>query len=529
MDEEEYNGAEYEEESYAGAMKDVGAFDEIEGERVEVPLDEFGTPPLFSFKKLWAFTGPGFLMSIAYLDPGNIESDLQAGATAGYQLLWVLLWSTVIGLILQLLAARLGVVTGKHLAELCRLRYSPVPRYLLWIMAELAIVGSDIQEVVGSALAIQILSLGYIPLWAGCLITALDTFSFLFLEKYGVRKLEAFFGFLVSVMAITFGVEFFLSDPDEWEVLKGTIVPYVSEENITQAVGIVGAVIMPHNIFLHSALVQTRKIDRQSEQQISEANKYYAVESAIALAVSFFINLFVVAVFAAGSLDDSTPEESWDGSDYPGCKDYDPNDPLGLQHAGCFLAMKFGTAAMYVWAVGLLAAGQSSTMTGTYAGQFVMQGFLNLQIAPWKRVLLTRSVAIVPAVLVAAFAGSALDTLDEGLNVLQSIQLPFALLPVLKFTSKDELMGVFVNKLWLKVLCWGLALMVLIINGFQVVDVVFFQLDQHWYITLIASVVSFFYLLFVLYLAIHDIPIVLSLVERVTKKRTGHYEHVGLN
>jgi len=408
----------------------------------------------FSWKKLWAFTGPGFLMSMAYVDPGNFESDVQAGARAGYQLLWVLFWSTVMGLILQLLAARLGVVTGKHLAEHCRENYSKPIRLTLWLMTEFAIIGSDIQEVVGSAIAINILSQGKIPLYAGALITAADTFTFLFLEKYGVRKLEAVFCSLLGIMAISFGVEYAISAPNQLEVLTGVIVPRVDHKNLEVAIGLLGAILMPHNIYLHSALVQSRRIDRTKAKDVSEANKYYAIESAMALFVSFIINLFVVSVFANGFY--GVPDAA----------------NIGLQTASEYLLKKYGEFAHYIWAIGLLAAGQSSTMTGTYAGQFVMEGFLQLKIPKWKRLMVTRSVAIVPAVAVALLANGHLDSLDEWLNVLQSVQLPFALLPVLYFTCDKKVMGDFVNSKFVAFAVGLLSFFVISVNLYFVIDFV---------------------------------------------------------
>ncbi|XP_077369359.1 natural resistance-associated macrophage protein 2-like isoform X2 [Festucalex cinctus] len=268
-------------------------------ERVPVPQND--TQTAFSLRKLWAFTGPGFLMSIAYLDPGNIESDLQSGAKAGFKLLWVLLGATVMGLLLQRLSARLGVVTGMHLAQVCHHHYRTVPRIILWLMVELAIIGSDMQEVIGCAIAFSLLSSGRIPLWGGVLITIIDTFAFLFLDKYGLRRLEAFFGLLITIMAITFGYEYVMVRPDQSQLLMGMFVPYCQgcgAVQLGQAVGIVGAVIMPHNIYLHSALVKSREVDRTDKKQISEANKYFFIESCIALLVSFIINVFVVAVFA---------------------------------------------------------------------------------------------------------------------------------------------------------------------------------------------------------------------------------------
>ncbi|KAG8291259.1 hypothetical protein J6590_064572 [Homalodisca vitripennis] len=257
----------------------------------------------FSWTKLWAFTGPGFLMSIAYLDPGNVQSDLQSGTIAKYKLLWLLMSATILGLVMQRLAARLGVVTGLHLAEMCYRQYRTVPRIFLWLMIEVAIIGSDMQEVIGTAIALYLLSNKLIPLWLGVLITAIDTFSFLLLDRYGLRKLELFFGFLITVMAVSFGYEFLVVKPEASQILKGLVIPWCEDcdyRALLQAVGIIGAVIMPHNLYLHSGLVKSRDIDRTKPSKVREANLYYFVESTIALAVSLVINVFIVAVFAHG-------------------------------------------------------------------------------------------------------------------------------------------------------------------------------------------------------------------------------------
>ncbi|XP_058695807.1 natural resistance-associated macrophage protein 1 isoform X2 [Poecile atricapillus] len=409
-----------------------------------------GSGPGFSFRKLWAFTGPGFLMSIAYLDPGNVESDLQCGALAGFKLLWVLLWATVLGLLCQRLAIRLGVVTGKDLSEICYHYYPKVPRVLLWLMIEIAIVGSDMQEVIGTAIAFSLLSAGRIPLWGGVLITIVDTLFFLFLDKYGLRKLEAFFGLLITIMALTFGYEYVVVRPGQVEVLKGIFLPSCpgcGRKELLQAMGIIGAIIMPHNIFLHSSLVKTRAIDRSKKEAVQEANMYFLSESCLALFVSFLINLFVMAVFGEAFY-------------------HQRNEDVGVI-LGCY----FGAVALYIWGIGILAAGQSSTMTGTYAGQFVMEGFLQLRWSRFSRVLFTRSFAILPTVFVAAFKDvSHLTGMNDLLNVLQSILLPFAVLPVLTFTSLHPLMQDFSNSLPGKVLMTLITGLVCTINVYFVVD-----------------------------------------------------------
>ncbi|XP_043980606.1 natural resistance-associated macrophage protein 2-like [Gambusia affinis] len=472
-----------------------------------VPVPEEDTERLFSLRKLWAFTGPGFLMSIAYLDPGNIESDLQSGAKAGFKLLWVLLLATVIGLLLQRLAARLGVVTGLHLAEVCNRQYPTVPRILLWLMVELAIIGSDMQEVIGCAIAFNLLSSQRIPLWTGVLITIIDTFFFLFLDKYGLRRLEAFFGFLITIMAITFGYEYVTVAPDQGQLLKGMFVPYCEgcgAVQLTQAVGVVGAVIMPHNIYLHSALVKSREVDRSKKKEVKEANKYFFIESAIALFVSFLINVFVVAVFAEEFYQRSNIEVSnvCNQSSIPH-SDLFPVDNKTLEvdiyKGGVVLGCFFGPAALYIWAVGILAAGQSSTMTGTYSGQFVMEGFLNLRWSRFARVLLTRSIAITPTLMVAIFKDvHHLTGMNDFLNVLQSMQLPFALIPILTFTSLPSLMNDFANGLTCKIMGGLVILCVCAINMYFVVVYVT-ALNSVW-LYVLAAFLSLAYLTFVGYL-----------------------------
>ncbi|KAJ8258226.1 hypothetical protein GJAV_G00194560 [Gymnothorax javanicus] len=452
-------------------------------EKVPIPEDSSGMG--FSFRKLWAFTGPGFLMSIAYLDPGNIESDLQSGAKAEFKLLWVLLGSTIIGLLLQRLAARLGVVTGMHLAEMCNRQYRTGPRIALWLMVELAIIGSDMQEVIGCAIAFSLLSAGRIPLWGGVLITITDTFIFLFLDKYGLRKLEAF---LVSHHH--HGHHFWIR---------------VCNPQLQQAVGIVGAVIMPHNIYLHSALVKSREVDRSSKEKVREANKYFFIESAIALFVSFLINVFVVAVFAEAFFGRKNAEvnEICNRTGSLHMNLFPQNNEtlqVDIFKGGLVLGCFFGPAALYIWAVGILAAGQSSTMTGTYSGQFVMEGFLNLRWSRFARVLLTRSIAITPTLLVAIFQDvQHLTGMNDFLNVLQSMQLPFALIPILTFTSLPSVMSEFANSLVWKIGGGVVILMVCAINMYFVVVYVS-ALNSVW-LYVLAAFLSVAYLGFVGYLA----------------------------
>ncbi|XP_050206337.1 metal transporter Nramp3.2 [Mercurialis annua] len=455
-------------------------------------LDSGTKTPPFSWRKLWLFTGPGFLMSIAFLDPGNLEGDLQSGAIAGYSLLWLLLWATAMGLLVQLLSARLGVATGRHLAELCREEYPSWARLVLWVMAELALIGADIQEVIGSAIAIKILSNGVVPLWAGVIITASDCFVFLFLENYGVRKLEAVFAVLIATMAVSFAWMFGETKPDGMELLLGVLIPKLSSKTIRQGVGVVGCVIMPHNVFLHSALVQSRDVDHRKKGRVQEALRYYSIESTIALIISFIINLFVTTVFA----------KAFYGTELA--------NSIGLVNAGQYLQNKYGGGVfpiLYIWGIGLLAAGQSSTITGTYAGQFIMGGFLNLRLKKWLRALITRSFAIVPTMIVALVFDTSEDTLDvlnAWLNVLQSVQIPFAVIPLLCLVSKEELMGTFKIGPVLKMVSWLVAALVIVINGYLLVD--FFSKEVNS--VPFASVVSIFtaaYVSFISYLIFRGI------------------------
>uniref|UniRef100_A0A182RPK7 Uncharacterized protein n=1 Tax=Anopheles funestus TaxID=62324 RepID=A0A182RPK7_ANOFN len=468
----------------------------------------------FSFRELWAFTGPGFLMSIAYLDPGNIESDLQSGVVAKYSLLWVLLGATLLGLAMQRLAVKIGVVTGLDLAEMCHKQYKTVPRLILWLMVEVAIIGSDMQEVIGTAIAIYLLSYKRIPLHVGVLITVLDTMSFLFLDKYKLRRLELFFGFLITTMAVSFGYQYIISDTPQMEVIKGMFIPWSSDYRpgtLLQAVGIIGAVIMPHNLYLHSALVKSRAINRNEVKEVKKANRYYFIEASIALAVSFVINVFVVSVFAH-DLYGKTNQDVIDRCSNSSFSDdilqaFTANNAtadINIYKGGLVLGCFYGGLSMYVWAIGILAAGQSSTMTGTYAGQFAMEGFLNLQWARWKRVLFTRTVAIMPAFYVAFY--SKLDDLtkmNDILNAVMALQLPFAAIPTVAFSSSVALMKKeFVNSTVEKIISITLSFTVIGINLYFIIANL--QLVNLTAFMLIGVVIfGTFYIAFNAYLILH--------------------------
>ncbi|CAD5214750.1 unnamed protein product [Bursaphelenchus okinawaensis] len=485
---------------------------EVEDDTIEYMVDipddveESG----FSFTKLWAFTGPGFLMSIAYLDPGNIESDLQSGATARYQLLWVLLFAHILGFALQLLSAQLGVVSGRHMAEISREVYPKGPRLFLWIMIEIAIIGSDMQEVIGTAVAIYMLSYGKIKLLFGVLITMVDTITFLFIDHFGFRKLEGFFAFLISVMAITFGFEFFTVQPDAVELAKGMFIPWCSgcgQKEFLQGISVVGAVIMPHNLYLHSALVKSRRIDRTKKKSVEEASYYYSIESGIALFCSFIINMFVVGVFAHGLFNKTNMEVR------ESCNSRDVLDPdlfpmnnktveADLYKGGIFLECTFGKLALIVWGLGILASGQSSTMTGTYAGQFVMEGFLHMNWPRWRRVMVTRLIAIVPTLVVTLFADGvrSLTGMNDLLNCIQMIQLPFALLPIITFTANSNVMFEFKTSKLTQIAALAVSIIVIAINLFFSVDTINGFFGEGWLTYLLMAAPVLIYVSFVVYL-----------------------------
>ncbi|KAG7398058.1 hypothetical protein PHYBOEH_011789 [Phytophthora boehmeriae] len=459
--------------------------------------------PPFSWGKFWSFVGPGWLMSMAYLDPGNLEADLQSGAYSRYKLLYVTFWSMVLGGLYQILAARLGSCTGRHLAEICRAEYPRVVTYAIWAMMELVIIGCDIQEVLGTAVALQVLF--GLPLWIGCLITAADTFTFLAIDKRGNNKssryLEMLFMGLIGIMCACFFVDFTVSKPSGVEITKGIIEPRIDSQNAMQAVGMLGSIIMPHNVYLHSALVQSRSVhSRHAAGPVKEANIYIGLEAVVALFVSFLINMFVISAFASTfysqecdglSADHSTEVYSAgiqttcipaaaaltssndiysaisgticaieNGVVAASCTQcYTTKNvagycqQVGLKEAGEAVSRSLGHYAKIIWAVGLVASGQASTMTGTYAGQFVMEGFLDLRIASWKRVAITRTMALGPALVVALlteYAGFHSDIVSQMINVMQSVQLPFALIPLLTFTTSKRIMGEpFVYNRWI--------------------------------------------------------------------------------
>ncbi|KAL6570279.1 Metal transporter nramp1 [Orobanche minor] len=448
-----------------------------------IEYDQIVVPDKNSWKNLFAYMGPGFLVSIAYIDPGNFQTDLQSGAQYKYGLLWIILLASAAALIIQSLAANLGVVTGKHLAEHCRLEYPKVPNFILWILAEIAIVACDIPEVrrylssivtfaslfgtlmkmlssrlIGTAFALNMLF--KIPLWCGVLITGLSTLVLLLLQQYGVRKLEILIAFLVFIIAGCFFVELKYAKPNASEVLNGLFVPQLKESGATGlAISLLGAMVMPHNLFLHSALVLSRKIPR-SVNGIKEACRFYMVESGFALLVAFLINISVISVSGAVcNLSDLNLD------DIQSCKNLDLNE------ASFLLKNVLGNWSSKLFAVALLASGQSSTITGTYAGQYVMQGFLNLRLKPWIRNFVTRCLAIVPSLIVAIIGGSSgAGNLIIIASMILSFELPFTLIPLLKFTSCKTKMGLHANSIAISATTWIIGSLIMGINVYYLAE-----------------------------------------------------------
>lgn len=432
-------------------------------------------PDKKSWRNLFAYMGPGFLVSIAYIDPGNFATDLQAGAQYKYGLLWIILVASCAALIIQSLAANLGVVTGKHLAEHCRAEYPKVPNFILWILAEMAIVACDIPEVIGTAFALNMLF--KIPVWVGVLLTGLSTLMLLALQQYGVRKLEFLIAFMVFTIAACFLMELGYAKPNSSEVLNGLFVPQLKGNGATGlAISLLGAMVMPHNLFLHSALVLSRKVPR-SLNGIREACRFYMIESGFALTVAFLINVSVISV--SGAVCNSS---NLNPDDEKNCQDLD------LNKASFLLKNVLGRWSSKLFAIALLASGQSSTITGTYAGQYVMQGFLNLRLQPWIRNFLTRCLAIVPSLIVAIIGGSeGAGKLIIIASMILSFELPFALIPLLKFTSSTTKMGTHANSTAISATTWFIGSLIMGINVYYLTTS-FVKLLLHSHIKVVGKV-----------------------------------------
>ncbi|CAL5203895.1 unnamed protein product [Lathyrus oleraceus] len=409
------------------------------------------------WKKFFTYVGPGFLVSLAYLDPGNMETDLQAGANHGYELLWIILIGLIFALIIQSLAANLGVCTGKHLSEVCKAEYPLFVKYCLWILAELAVIAADIPEVIGTAFALNILF--HIPVWGGVLLTGCSTLLFLGLQRFGVRKLELLISILVFVMAACFFGEMSYVKPPAAGVVEGMFVPKLNGNGaVADAIALLGALIMPHNLFLHSALVLSRKIPG-SKRGINDACRYFLIESGFALFVAFLINVAMISVSGTVCTAKDISAENVER-----CSD------LTLNSASFLLKNVLGRSSSIIYAIALLASGQSSAITGTYAGQFIMQGFLDLKMKKWVRNLLTRIVAIAPSLVVSIIGGSSgAGRLIIIASMILSFELPFALIPLLKFSSSSTKMGPHKNSMIIIVISWILGLGIIGINVYYLI------------------------------------------------------------
>lgn len=400
------------------------------------------------WRKLLAFSGPGYLVAVGYMDPGNWATDLAGGSQFGYTLLSVILLSNLMAILLQSLCAKLGIVTGRDLAQACRDHYPKPVSLALWVLCEIAICACDLAEVIGTAIALNLLF--HIPLLWGVCLTALDVVVVLYLAHKGFRVLESMVIALMALIAVCFGLEILFSKPEIGAMMAGFIP---SAEIITNpamlyvAIGILGATVMPHNLYLHSSIVQTRKYEQNATGK-GEAIRFATLDSTIALMLALFINGAILVVAAATF--------------------HTQGKHVGeIQDAYQLLSPMLGVSvASTLFALALLASGQNSTLTGTLAGQIVMEGFLNLRLRPWLRRLITRLIAIVPAVICTAMYGeSGTAKLLVFSQVILSLQLPFAVVPLIMFTSDRAKMGQFANPPWIKILAWVVATIIIILNA----------------------------------------------------------------
>ena len=416
-----------------------------------VPVNKVGV-----LRKLLAFAGPGYLVAVGYMDPGNWATDLAGGSAFGYTLLSVILLSNLMAVLLQGLSLKLGIVTGRDLAQACRDHYSRPVNYGLWFLCEIAIAACDLAEVIGSAIALKLLF--GIPLSVGVTITAFDVLIVLYLQHKGFRILEALVIVLVATVGACFLFELFISRPDVGAVFRGFIPTTEIIRNTDMlyiAIGILGATVMPHNLYLHSSIVQTRRYEQNSEGK-REAIRFAFIDSTIALSFALFINAAILIVAAATFHTTGNTEVA------------------EIQDAHRLLTPLLGVAgASTVFALALLASGQNSTLTGTLAGQIVMEGFLNIRLRPWLRRLITRAIAIVPAVIVSIMYGeSGTARLLIFSQVILSLQLSFAVFPLVMFTSERAKMGEFVNPLWVKIIAYTVAFLIASLNAWLLVQTI---------------------------------------------------------
>ena len=403
---------------------------------------------------MFAFAGPAYLVSVGYMDPGNWATDLEGGARFGYQLIWVLLMSNAMAILLQTLSARLGIVSGRDLAQACRESYPKPVSYALWLLCEIAIAACDLAEVIGAAIGLNLLF--RIPMLIGVLITAADTLLLLWFTRLGIRVIEAIVLGMIAIIGACFALEILFARPHVADILSG-FVPRLNGQSLYVAIGILGATVMPHNLYLHSALVQTRRIGKDDIAK-RQACRFNLIDCTVALNLAFLVNSAILVLAATVFFRRGIAVTE-------------------IQQAHLLLAPLLGTSlASGLFAIALLSSGQSSTLTGTMAGQIVMEGFLNIRMRPWLRRLVTRMLAIIPAALTLWIAG------DQGIyrllllsQVILSFQLPFAVIPLLQFTNDPHRMGSFANRGWVRVLGWMVAAIIVSLNAWLV-----FRIISEW-------------------------------------------------
>jgi manganese transport protein len=437
------------------------------------------------WKKVIAYFGPAYLVSVGYMDPGNWATDIAGGSKFGYTLIWVLLMSNVMAFILQSLSARLGLVRGRDLAQASKEEYPPLVNYFLYILAEIAISACDLAEVIGMAIGLKLLF--GLPILYGVAITILDTFLLLFLQKLGMRKMEIFIISLISVIGMAFFVELWYAGPDFKGIVAGMVPTIPNEEALYITIGIIGATVMPHNLYLHSALVQTRKVEK-GHDNMRLAIKINTFDSAIALNLAFFVNAAILALAAAVFFRNSLFSVA------------------DIQDAHKLLQPLLGTKiAPVLFAVALIASGQSSTITGTLAGQIIMEGYLNLRMQMWLRRLITRLIAVVPAFFVVQYAGEkSVGSLLILSQVILSLQLGFAIVPLIHFVSNRSKMGAFTIRNYTKIIAWIIAFLIIGLNVKLIIGTLSdwfanFGVNEWWlkYLVIIATIFSGAMLLYI--------------------------------
>ena len=466
-----------------------------------------------AWRKWLAITGPALMVSVGYMDPGNWATDLAGGSRYNYTLIWVLLMSNMMAILLQSLAARLGIVSRRDLAQINHEEYHPAINIPLYVLAEIAITACDLAEVLGSAIALQLLF--GLPLIYGVILTALDTFLLLLLSHAGIRKLESVVLALVATIGVAFIIEIFLGQPDWGGIVRGFVPSIPDSAALYISIGILGATVMPHNLYLHSSLVQTRKIGKTKED-IRQAIRWNNIDSAVALNLAFFVNAAILVVAAAVFYRNGFYEVA------------------EIQDAHRLLAPILGASiAPFAFAIALLASGQSSTITGTLAGQIIMEGYLNLRIPPWLRRIITRLLAIIPAVLVITYYGehstSALLVLSQ---VVLSLQLPFAIIPLIHAVADQKRMGEFRIARWVQGLAWLVAAIIVGLNVKLVVDQMTNWLDaagdQAWLLRITVIPISTAVALLLLYVTVH--PWLRNRIALIGSRRpVGVHQEVVLN